>query len=136
MLPIGAEVGFSSSGAGALGTLALLGLTPLDARRIVGTDLAFGLCLVSRRWNAPPEQCRLRLRLCSSTSIAGGILGALVGTGLASRIPVRTMRLALSLWLFVMGSATLLAGSLAASKSSVQKTRRLESPRLYRVQKN
>ena len=45
MLPIGAEVGFSSSGAGALGTLALLGLTPLDARRIVGTDLAFGLCL-------------------------------------------------------------------------------------------
>ena len=47
MLPIGAEVGFSSSGAGALGTLALLGLTPLDVRRVVGTDLAFGLCLSS-----------------------------------------------------------------------------------------
>ena len=35
--------------------------------------------------------------------IVGGILGAIVGTGLASRIPVRTMRLALSLWLFAMG---------------------------------
>jgi hypothetical protein len=35
--------------------------------------------------------------------IAGGILGALAGTLLASRIPVRTMRLALSLWLFTMG---------------------------------
>ena len=45
MFPVGAEVGFSSSGAGALGTLSLLGLTALDAPRIVGTDLAFGLCL-------------------------------------------------------------------------------------------
>ncbi|MGA8041464.1 MAG: sulfite exporter TauE/SafE family protein [Terracidiphilus sp.] len=45
MLPVGAEVGFSSSGAGALGTLALMGFTPLDTERIVGTDLAFGLCL-------------------------------------------------------------------------------------------
>src|SRR5581483_4626658 len=45
MLPIGAEVGFSSSGAGALGTIALLGLTTLSATQVVGTDLAFGLCL-------------------------------------------------------------------------------------------
>src|ERR1700753_160734 len=45
MLPIGAEVGFSSSGAGALGTFALLGLTPLSAIQVVGTDLAFGLCV-------------------------------------------------------------------------------------------
>ncbi len=44
-LPIGAEVGFSSAGAGAIGSLALLWLTPLSAARVVGTDLFFGLCL-------------------------------------------------------------------------------------------
>lgn len=102
MLPIGAEVGFSSSGAGALGTLALLGLTPLDARRIVGTDLAFGLCLAlvggTLHLRAAGIDSVLLINL-----IAGGVLGALLGTSLASRIPVRTMRLALSLWLFLMG---------------------------------
>jgi uncharacterized protein len=101
MLPIGAEVGFSSSGAGALGTLALLSLTPLDARRIVGTDLAFGLCLAlvggSLHLRSGFDPALL------TNLIVGGVLGALVGTGLASRIPVRAMRLALSLWLFAMG---------------------------------
>ncbi len=102
MFPIGAEVGFSSSGAGALGTLALLGLTPLDARRIVGTDLAFGLCLSLIGGTLHLSSAGLNSSLLINL-IVGGVLGALVGTGLASRIPVRTMRLALSLWLFVMG---------------------------------
>jgi len=102
MLPIGAEVGFSSSGAGALGTLALLGLTPLDVRRVVGTDLAFGLCLSLIGGTLHLEGAGLDSALLINL-IVGGVLGALVGTGLASRIPVRTMRLALSLWLFVMG---------------------------------
>ena len=102
MLPIGAEVGFSSSGAGALGTLALLGFTPLDVRRIVGTDLAFGLCLSLVGGTLHLRSSGLDSALLINL-VVGGILGGLVGTGLASRIPVRTMRLALSLWLFVMG---------------------------------
>jgi len=102
MLPIGAEVGFSSSGAGALGTLALLGLTPLDVRRIVGTDLAFGLCLALVGGSLHLRSGGLDTALLTNL-IIGGILGAIAGTGLASRIPVRTMRLALSLWLFTMG---------------------------------
>ena len=44
---IGAEVGFSSAGAGALGSLALMSLTPLTAAQVVGTDVVFGLVLVS-----------------------------------------------------------------------------------------
>jgi len=102
MLPIGAEVGFSSSGAGALGSLALLGLTPLDVRRIVGTDLAFGLCLSIVGGTLHLHCAGLNANLLISL-IIGGVLGGLVGTGLASRIPVRAMRLALSLWLFAMG---------------------------------
>jgi uncharacterized membrane protein YfcA len=102
MLPVGAEVGFSSSGAGALGTLAMLGLTPLDARSIVGTDLAFGLCLSLVGGTLHLSSGVFDASLLTNL-ISGGILGALAGTLLASRIPVRIMRLALSLWLFTMG---------------------------------
>jgi uncharacterized membrane protein YfcA len=102
MLPIGAEVGFSSSGAGALGSLALLGLTPLDVRKIVGTDLAFGLCLSVIGGTLHLHSAGLNSGLLVNL-IVGGVLGGLVGTGLASHIPVRAMRLALSLWLLAMG---------------------------------
>jgi uncharacterized membrane protein YfcA len=102
MFPVGAEVGFSSSGAGALGTVALLGLTALDVPRIVGTDLSFGLCLSLIGGGMHLSQGGVDPALLTNL-IAGGIVGALVGTGLAPRIPTRTMRLALSLWLFALG---------------------------------
>lgn len=102
MFPVGAEVGFSSSGAGALGTLALLGLTRLDPQQIVGTDLAFGLCLsligggmhLSFGGLDPAVLTRL---------IIGGVFGAIAGTSLAPRVPAKVMRLALSLWLLAIG---------------------------------
>lgn len=102
MLPVGAEVGFSSSGAGALGTLALLGLTPLEAPRVVGTDLAFGLCIAlvggGMHFSYGGIDPSLLVQL-----LAGGLLGALAGNSVAPRIPARAMRLALSIWLFAMG---------------------------------
>lgn len=102
MFPIGAEVGFSSSGAGALGTLSLLGLTALDVPRIVGTDLSFGLCLSLIGGGMHLTQGGVNPVLLTNL-IVGGIFGALLGTGLAPRIPARAMRLALSLWLFALG---------------------------------
>jgi uncharacterized membrane protein YfcA len=102
MFPIGAEVGFSSSGAGALGTVALLGLTDLSAARVVGTDLAFGLAIalvgtgvhmIGGRYAGP-----LLLRLA-----IGGVAGGITGTFAAPKIPNRNLRLALSLWLTVIG---------------------------------
>lgn len=102
MLPIGAEVGFSSSGAGALGTVALLGMTDLSAAQVVGTDLAFGLAIalvgtgvhmIGGHYAGP-----LLLRMA-----LGGIAGGIVGTGAAPRIPNRNLRFALSLWLTVIG---------------------------------
>jgi uncharacterized protein len=102
MLPIGAEVGFSSSGAGALGTLSLLGLSKLEAPQVVGTDLAFGLCLSLIGGGMHLTYGGLNASLLTQL-IVGGVFGALVGTGLATRIPPRAMRLALSLWLFVLG---------------------------------
>jgi uncharacterized membrane protein YfcA len=102
MFPIGAEVGFSSSGAGALGTVALLGLTTLDVPRIVGTDLSFGLGLSLIGGGMHLSQGGVNSALLTNL-IVGGIAGALVGSGLATRIPSRPMRLALSLWLFAIG---------------------------------
>ena len=102
MLPIGAEVGFSSSGAGALGTVALLGMTDLSAAKVVGTDLAFGLGIalagtgvhmIGGQYAGP-----LLLRMA-----IGGVAGGIVGTVAAPKIPNRNLRLALSLWLLVIG---------------------------------
>jgi uncharacterized membrane protein YfcA len=102
MLPIGAEVGFSSSGAGALGTVALLGMTDLSAARIVGTDLAFGLAIAlvgtGVHMIGGHYAGALLLRLA-----IGGVLGGIVGTGAAPKIPNRNLRLALSLWLTLIG---------------------------------
>jgi uncharacterized protein len=102
MFPVGAEVGFSSSGAGALGTLALLGLTALDVPSVVGTDLSFGLCLSLIGGGLHLTHGGVDPILLSHL-IVGGVAGALVGTGLAPRIPARTMRLALSVWLLALG---------------------------------
>lgn len=102
MLPVGAEVGFSSSGAGALGTLSLMGLTPLETPRIVGTDLAFGLVLSLLGGGMHLSYGGLDSSLLTQL-IIGGVFGALAGTGLASRVPPRAMKLALSVWLLVLG---------------------------------
>ena len=45
MSGVGIEVGFSSAGAGALGTAALLSLTSLTPAQVVGTDIVFGFFL-------------------------------------------------------------------------------------------
>jgi uncharacterized membrane protein YfcA len=102
MFPVGAEVGFSSSGAGALGTMALLSLTRLEAAQVVGTDVAFGLCLSLVGGGLHLASGGFDAGLLERL-IAGGLVGAVAGSTLAPRIPTRAMRLALSLWLLGVG---------------------------------
>ena len=45
--PIGVESGFSSAGAGALGTVLLLNYSEMVPAQVVGTDLVFGLVLAT-----------------------------------------------------------------------------------------
>jgi uncharacterized membrane protein YfcA len=102
MFPVGAEVGFSSAGAGALGSAALLSLTALEPAQVVGTDIVFGF-LVSligsgAHWFTHATNPELLLRL-----IAGGVAGAIVGTLVSARIPRRPLRLALWVWLLILG---------------------------------
>src|SRR5215831_2117267 len=46
-LPIGLETGFSSAGAGALGTLLLFHCSDMPAAQVVGTDIVFGIVLAA-----------------------------------------------------------------------------------------
>lgn len=102
MLPIGAEVGFSSSGAGALGTVSLLSLTSLPAAKVVGTDLAFGLAIALAGTGVHMIGGSYDPMLLTKLAI-GGVLGGIVGSGAAPKIPNRSLRFALSLWLMVIG---------------------------------
>ena len=102
MFPVGAEVGFSSAGAGALGSAALLSLTPLIPAQVIGTDIAFGFIVSligsGAHWFSHASNPQLLLQL-----IAGGVLGAIGGTLVTTRIPRRPLRIALCVWLLVLG---------------------------------
>jgi uncharacterized protein len=103
MLPVGTEVGFSSAGAGALGSAALLSLTTLAPAQVVGTDIAFGFVVSligsGAHWATGGTNTTLLFHL-----IAGGVAGAVGGTLLSTRIPRRPLRLALWVWLLVLGT--------------------------------
>ena len=101
-LPIGAEVGFSSAGAGAIGSLALLWMTPLPAARVVGTDLFFGLCLSLIGSSFQLTAGNYDLAILTNL-IIGGVFGAFAGTYLAAITPQRVFRIVLSLWLITLG---------------------------------
>ncbi|HVZ82124.1 MAG TPA: sulfite exporter TauE/SafE family protein [Terracidiphilus sp.] len=121
MLPVGAEVGFSSAGAGALGSAALLSLTPLLPAQVVGTDIAFGF-LVSligsgAHWSSHAADNTLLLHL-----IAGGVLGAIAGTMLSTHIPKRPLRLALWVWLLILGGQFLVNSYQAKSVQAAKQT--------------
>lgn len=100
---IGTEVGFSSAGAGALGSLALLNLTSLTPAQVVGTDMMFGLVLslVGGGFNltAGHYSSALLWKL-----IAGGIAGVLMGANLSAVLPPRPLRVGLSVWLSFIGA--------------------------------
>ena len=102
MFPVGAEVGFSSAGAGALGSAALLSMTPLAPAQVVGTDIVFGFVVSligsGAHWFTHASNPELLLQL-----IIGGVAGAIGGTLLSKRIPRRPLRFALWVWLLILG---------------------------------
>lgn len=100
---IGTEVGFSSAGAGALGSLALLNLTELTPAQVVGTDMVFGLVLSllggGFHFFAGHYDAAILPKL-----VVGGIAGAIVGANLSAILPSRPLRLGLNVWLASLGA--------------------------------
>jgi uncharacterized protein len=101
-LPIGVETGFSSAGAGALGTILLLNFSEMPVGQVVGTDIAFGIVLAvvgsifHLGWGSINAGILLRL-------LAGGIPGALFGCALAKRVPGPKLRTVVALIAIALG---------------------------------
>jgi uncharacterized membrane protein YfcA len=95
-------VGFSSAGAGALGSLVLLNLTGLTPAQVVGTDLCFGLVVssIGGAWHLSAGDYNSTLL---RGLILGGLAGVLLGAWLSSVLPARPLRTALSMALFLLG---------------------------------
>jgi len=113
-VPIGIETGFSSAGAGALGSILLLNFSELHPAQVVGTDLVFGIVLAvvgsafHLGWGSLDRGTLLQL-------LAGGIPGVLLGcsmsrmlSGAKLRTAVALVGIALGLQLVWVGSRTLL----------------------------
>ena len=120
-LPIGVETGFSSAGAGALGTLLLFNLTGLSAAQVVGTDLVFGTALASLG----------SIFHFSFGTISGGVLkalllggipGVLIGCFLAPRIASHRLRKVILALTILLGFELFVTGARSLSNSSVAET--------------
>jgi hypothetical protein len=113
---IGVEVGFSSAGAGALGTVLLFNFTPLTPAAVVGTDLVFGMTLsavgggihvAAGSWN-PTVLIKL---------LAGGVVGATAGARLAGVLPAQILRSVVLLWAMLLGSILVYNGMEALQRA-------------------
>lgn len=102
-LPIGAEVGFSSAGAGALGALVLLSLTQLSAAAVVGTDLCFGLVVSMIGGGVHAAMGSLSASVLTQLLI-GGVPGAITGAFLAGHVPSQKLRVGLSVAMALLGA--------------------------------
>jgi uncharacterized membrane protein YfcA len=118
-LPIGVESGFSSAGAGALGTVLLLNYSEMTPSQVVGTDLLFGLVLAI-------IGSAFHLTFGSINSpvlielLVGGIPGVIAGCLLARRVPANKLKTAVAMVAIFAGLQLLWTGSraLAAKRAT------------------
>jgi uncharacterized protein len=89
--PIGVESGFSSAGAGALGTMLLLNYSEMAPAQVVGTDILFGLVLAVigslAHWTFGSISFATLLQL-----LAGGLPGVVTGCLLARKVPAQKLK--------------------------------------------
>src|SRR5229473_7514382 len=90
-LPIGVESGFSSAGAGALGTVLLLNYSEMTPPQVVGTDLIFGFVLAVIggvfHWKFGAINSAVLLQL-----LAGGVPGVIIGCLLTRHLPAQRLK--------------------------------------------
>jgi uncharacterized membrane protein YfcA len=89
--PIGVESGFSSAGAGALGTVLLLNYSEMSPAQVVGTDLMFGLVLATVgslvHWTLGSVSLGVLTQL-----LLGGIPGVILGCAVARKVPAQKLK--------------------------------------------
>jgi hypothetical protein len=109
-LPIGVESGFSSAGAGALGTVLLLNYSEMTPTQVVGTDLLFGLVLAvigsAFHWSFGSINLPILVEL-----LLGGIPGVVLGCLLAPRVPANKLKTAVAMVAIFAGLQLVWSGS-------------------------
>jgi hypothetical protein len=119
--PIGVEAGFSSAGAGALGTVLLLNYSELTPPQVVGTDILFGLVLAvigsAFHWTFGSIDSTVLVRLLS-----GGIPGVLAGCLLSRKLPAKKIKLVIALIAIFAGLQLIWSGTDAFLKQRNRRT--------------
>jgi uncharacterized protein len=99
---VGALVGFTSVGSGALLVPFLICVYPLSPARVVGTDVFHAAILVSVTGLAHAQGGTVDW-LLAATLLTGSIPGVTLGTWMAPRAPVRVLRAGLASLLLMTG---------------------------------
>lgn len=122
--PIGVESGFSSAGAGALGTVLLLNYSEMAPAQVVGTDLVFGLVLATIgsavHWTFGSISAPVLTQL-----LAGGLPGVVVGCLLAPRVPARKLKTVVALIAICAGLQLMWSGTRMLSARPANDTSKL-----------
>jgi len=109
-LPIGVESGFSSAGAGALGTVLLLNYSEMTPTQVVGTDLLFGLVLAAIgsafHWTFGLVSMPILFQL-----LLGGVPGVVLGCLLARKVPANKLKTAVAVLAIAAGLQLVWTGS-------------------------
>lgn len=107
---IGIESGFSSAGAGALGSVLLLNYSEMTPAQVAGTDMLFGLVLAviggGVHWTLGSISVPVLARF-----VAGGIPGVVLGSLLAPAVPAQKLRSAIAIIAIAMGVQLALTGA-------------------------
>jgi uncharacterized protein len=119
--PIGLESGFSSAGAGALGTVLLLNYSEMTAAEVVGTDLVFGLVLAvvgsAVHWTLGSISTHVLLEL-----LLGGVPGVVFGCALARVVPARRLKLVVAAIAICAGLQLVWSGARTLSNKNTANT--------------
>jgi len=109
-LPIGVETGFSSAGAGALGTLLLFNCSDMPAAQVVGTDILFGIVLagVGSLFHAGFGSISGPLL---KGLLLGGIPGVLLGCAFVNKVPSIKLKVANAVIILFLGLQLMWTGS-------------------------
>jgi uncharacterized protein len=119
--PIGVESGFSSAGAGALGTVLLLNYSEMTPTEVVGTDILFGLVLAIigsvAHWTFGSISASTLLQL-----LEGGVPGVMMGCLFARRVPAHKLKTIVAMVALFAGLQLVWSGShsLGGKHSTVQ----------------
>lgn len=100
--PVGMQTGFSSSGAGALGTILLFNCSELSTASVVGTDLMFGIFLAGIG-SALHFGFGSISMAALKTLLLGGIPGVLLGCVVAPRVPSQRLKPFIVAFTFLLG---------------------------------